>query len=130
MAASERLEQAGNQQYQTNHMNAIFRQGFSFSGFERDLVALNLGGKKFLNVSGVSGADSVTDGRGAVFADFDNDGDMDIFLTTLQRQAHLLFRNNVGQDNNFIRIELQGTAGGLLHRRCRSAPGVRAGGAA
>jgi thiol-disulfide isomerase/thioredoxin len=86
----------------------MFGQGFSFSGYERDPLYLNLGGKKFTDISGVSGIDSITDGRAGVFADFDNDGDLDVFSTTIQNQAHLLFRNNVGQDNNFLRIGLQG----------------------
>ena len=106
------MQKAGNERYQENHMSAIFQQGFSFSGFERDFLGLNLGGKKYLDISGVSGVDSISDGRGAVFADFDNDGDMDIFLTTLQRRAHFLFRNNVGQENHFIRICLDGTKSG------------------
>lgn len=89
----------------------IFDQGFSFSGYERDGVYLSLGNKKFLDVSGVTGLDSITDGRGAVFADFDNDGDLDVFLTTIQGQAHLLFRNNVGQGNHFLRVALEGGAG-------------------
>lgn len=88
----------------------MFGQGFSFSGYERDPLYLNLGGKKFTDISGISGIDSITDGRAGVFADFDNDGDLDVFSTTIQNQAHLLFRNNVGQDNNFLRIELEGTA--------------------
>jgi len=86
----------------------IFDQGFSFSGYERDALFLNLNGKKFLDISGVSGIDSITDGRAAVFADFDNDGDYDVFLTTIQGQSHLLFRNNVGQDNHWLRIVLEG----------------------
>ncbi len=86
----------------------MFGQGFSFSGYERDPLYLNLGGKKFTDISGVSGIDSITDGRAGVFADFDNDGDLDVFSTTIQNQAHLLFRNNVGQDNNFLRISLEG----------------------
>lgn len=86
----------------------MFDQGFSFSGYERDPLYLNLGGKKFTDISGVSGIDSITDGRAGVFADFDNDGDLDVFLTTIQNQAHLLFRNNVGQDNNFLKIVLEG----------------------
>ena len=83
-------------------------EGFSFSGFERDALLFNLGRKKFLDISGVSGIDSISDGRAAVYADFDNDGDLDVFLTTLQGEGHLLFRNNVGQDNNFVRIQLEG----------------------
>ncbi len=86
----------------------MFGQGFSFSGYERDPLYLNLGTKKFVDISGVSGIDSITDGRAGVFADFDNDGDLDVFSTTIQNQAHLLFRNNVGQDNNFLRIALEG----------------------
>ena len=87
----------------------MFGQGFSFSGYERDPLYLNLGGKKFTDISGVSGIDSITDGRAGVFADFDNDGDLDVFSTTIQNQAHLLFRNNVGQDNNFLRVRLEGS---------------------
>lgn len=83
-------------------------QGFSFSGYERDPLYLNLGTKKFTDISGVSGIDSITDGRAGVFADFDNDGDLDVFSTVIQGQAHLLFRNNVGQDSNFLRVELEG----------------------
>jgi len=86
----------------------MFGQGFSFSGYERDPLYLNLGGKKFTDISGVSGIDSITDGRAGVFADFDNDGDLDVFSTTIQNQSHLLFRNNVGQDNNYLRIALEG----------------------
>jgi thiol-disulfide isomerase/thioredoxin len=87
----------------------MFGQGFSFSGYERDPLYLNLGGKKFTDISGVSGIDSITDGRAGVFADFDNDGDLDVFSTTIQNQAHLLFKNNVGQGGNFIRVILEGT---------------------
>jgi thiol-disulfide isomerase/thioredoxin len=87
----------------------MFGEGFSFSGYERDPLYLNLGTKKFMDISGVSGIDSITDGRAGVFADFDNDGDLDVFSTTIQGQAHLLFRNNVGQDGNYLRIALEGS---------------------
>ena len=86
----------------------IFQQGFSFSGYERDALFLNREGRKFMDISGVSGIDSITDGRAAVFADFDNDGDEDVFLTTIQGPGHLLFRNNVGQDNHWLRLILEG----------------------
>lgn len=86
----------------------MFGQGFSFSGYERDPLYLNLGNKKFTDISGVSGIDSITDGRAGVFADFDNDGDLDVFSTTIQNQSHLLFRNNVGQDNKYLRVILEG----------------------
>ena len=89
----------------------MFGQGFSFSGYERDPLYLNIGGKKFSDISGISGIDSITDGRAGVFADFDNDGDLDVFSTTIQHQGSLLFRNNVGQDSGYLRISLEGGAG-------------------
>ena len=86
----------------------IFKKGFSFSGYERDALFMNRDGKKFMDISGVSGIDSISDGRAAVFADFDNDGDEDVFLATIQGSGHLLFRNNIGQDNRWLRIILDG----------------------
>jgi len=92
----------------TDQTQLMFGEGFSFSGYERDPLYLNLGTKKFMDISGVSGIDSITDGRAGVFADFDNDGDLDVFSTTIQGQSHLLFRNNVGQTNNWLRVALEG----------------------
>ena len=112
VAATEEQEKAGNDQYQSKHMNAIFQEGFSFSGYERDLFSWNLDGREFLDISGVTGADSISDGRGSVYADFDNDGDLDIFLVALQGDAHHLFRNNVGSSNHFLRVTLVGGGGG------------------
>ena len=90
----------------------LLREGFSFSGYERDPFYLNLEGRTFLDVSGISGIDSITDGRASVFADFDDDGDLDVFVTTIQGPSHLLFRNDVGQDRGSIRVALTGVASG------------------
>jgi thiol-disulfide isomerase/thioredoxin len=90
----------------------LFANGFSFSGYERDLVAWNRSDGSFLDISGVSGADAVGDGRGTVFADFDNDGDLDIFTTSMHGPAHHLYRNNVGKERGSLRISLRGTKSG------------------
>ena len=92
----------------TDQDRLVFEEGFSFSGYERDPLYLNTGAKKFIDISGVSGLDSITDGRAGVFADFDNDGDTDVFMTTIQGEAHLLFRNNVGQEGRHLRVMLEG----------------------
>jgi thiol-disulfide isomerase/thioredoxin len=112
VAASEQVETAGNQEYHEDHMATVFKKGFSFSGYERDLLSISRGDGTFLNISGVSGVDSISDGRGSVMADFDNDGDLDIFLTTAQGEAHYMFRNNIGNSNQHLRVTLVGTTAG------------------
>jgi len=111
VASDAEAEEAGNDDYRVGHMAAIFQEGKSFSGYERNYLGLNLGGR-YVDISGISGIDSIADGRGAAFADFDNDGDLDIFQVNLQGNAHQLFRNNIGQTGNFVRIVLEGTASG------------------
>ena len=71
-------EQAGSQTYQSEHMGMIFQDGFSFSGFERDVLALGDGAGRFTDVSAISGLDDPNDGRAALTADFDDDGDLDL----------------------------------------------------
>lgn len=103
-------EKQGQGALRSDQNQLMFGEGFSFSGYERDPLYLNTGAKKFVDISGVSGIDSITDGRAGVFADFDNDGDTDVFMTVIQGQSHHLFRNNVGQDNHYLRVVLEGTA--------------------
>jgi len=114
VAAEEQREEAGSQGYQDNHFGKILKEGFSFSGFERDHLWWNDGGERFVDLAGISGLDSPTDGRGALYADLDNDGDLDIFRTSFQGRSHLLYRNNVGAANSFLRIDLVGIASGRV----------------
>ena len=93
-------------------LKPLVQGGFSLGGYERDVLFLNLGTKRYLDISGISGIDSITDGRAAIYADFDNDGDLDVFLTTIQGPSHLLFRNNVGQNSSWIRVSLRGSRSG------------------
>jgi thiol-disulfide isomerase/thioredoxin len=106
------MEEAGNSDYQDHHMSEIFEKGMSFSGYERNGLFMSRGDGTYFDISGVSGLDSITDGRGCSFADFDNDGDSDVIITPVQELARLLFKNNVGQDNGFIRVKLTGTRSG------------------
>ena len=46
-------------------------------------------------------------GRGAAYADFDGDGDVDLVLTALNGPARLL-RNDGGNRNNWLRVRLTG----------------------
>src|SRR5262249_15813153 len=47
-------------------------------------------------------------GRGAAYADYDNDGDLDLLLTTNQGTAYLL-RNDTPRTGHFLRVVTQGT---------------------
>jgi hypothetical protein len=48
--------------------------------------------------------------RGAAFADFDDDGDLDVFVTALNDPC-ALFRNDGGNRNNFLVLRLVGKGG-------------------
>ena len=60
--------------------------------------------------------------RGAAFADFDNDGDMDVFVTALN-DAPALLRNDVGNRNAFLVLRLVGK--GKLRDACGARVTVR-----
>jgi hypothetical protein len=47
-------------------------------------------------------------GRGTCIGDYDNDGDMDVFIVNLNDHSKFL-RNNKGNQNNWILIDLEGT---------------------
>jgi len=48
--------------------------------------------------------------RGAVFGDYDDDGDVDIFMTSLNGKP-MMMRNDGGNRNAFLRFRLQGKGG-------------------
>nr|WP_297789755.1 VCBS repeat-containing protein [uncultured Allomuricauda sp.] len=69
----------------------------------------NENGKGFKKVSKAWGLDEKSVSNAAVYADFDNDGDLDLLVSDLNAPLKL-YRNN-GQhlsDNNFIKIKLKG----------------------
>jgi thiol-disulfide isomerase/thioredoxin len=96
------------------HSGQMFADGLSFSGFERNKVFIGRGDGSFADLSNLSGADTPRDSRGAVWADFDDDGDADIFVHNLQRERHDLYRNDIhtpGSDEaGFLKVRLRATA--------------------
>jgi hypothetical protein len=70
----------------------------------------NLGGKKFENVSTKYGTalQQRVVARGAAYGDFDNDGDLDLLITTNNGPARLL-RNDGGNRNHMLRVKAIGT---------------------
>ncbi len=76
---------------------------------EPPLLFRNQGQKKFENASDAVGAQFMRPivARGAAYADYDKDGDLDVLLTTNHGPAYL-YRNDGGNKNNFICIRTRG----------------------
>jgi hypothetical protein len=88
----------------------IFHGGLTNMVPEEHSVFLNLGGEKFQDVSETAGPvlDVKTVARGGCFADYDNDGKVDVFLVNLGSPATLL--HNVTQtSNHWLMVKLEGT---------------------
>jgi hypothetical protein len=77
---------------------------------EPPLLFRNLGAKKFENVSAKVGEQFSKPlvARGAIYGDYDRDGDLDVLLTSNGGPAHL-FRNDGGNRNHWISIRTAGT---------------------
>ncbi len=82
--------------------------GRSFSGNERNCFFINLGNGKFADISGLSGLDFPDDGRAISVTDWDNDGDLDLWITNRNAPRLRLMRNDTKEDNPFISILLKG----------------------
>jgi len=69
----------------------------------------NLGGGKFQEVTPLSGAAFAAPkvARGAAYADLDNDGSLDVLMTTNGGRAYLF--HNEGGDGHSLRVKLAGT---------------------
>lgn len=84
----------------------------SLSGNERNRLFLNSAGN-FADVTLVSGADDIADGRSFAIVDFDQDGWQDIALMSLNNPKFKLYRNQMQElypGNCSLRFRLRGSA--------------------
>jgi len=90
---------------------SIVAQGHNLSAFERNRVYFNVagpgGGRDFLDVSHLSGADSDGDGRCVVAADFRNNGKQDLVVRQVGGGALLFYENNL-PTGNYLKVSLRG----------------------
>jgi hypothetical protein len=78
----------------------------------------NIGNGSFSDITGVIGGGAF-DGRGVAFADFDNDGDLDLVVTADAGEPNRLWRNDSVTGHHWLGVHLRGT------RSNRSAIGAR-----
>ena len=68
----------------------------SFSGHETNSLFINDKGRAYADWSALSGVDSISDGRGFAYLDYDRDGWVDIALVNSNAPQLELFRNRLG----------------------------------
>ncbi len=83
----------------------------STSYLARNLVLMNTGDGKFVDVSDQCGDGLAVklSSRGAAFDDLDNDGDVDVVILNSRREPTVLRNDSVGK-NHWIQIRLRGTS--------------------
>lgn len=80
----------------------------SFSGGERHSAFLNLEGKRFADISAVTGFDFAEDGRALVTDDWDFDGDLDVWVTARTAPRVRLLENGSENAGGFLFVRLHG----------------------
>jgi hypothetical protein len=93
------------------HIDATVRNLGSNAGHAQPpQIFLNEGAGRFRDVAAEVGGgfSSPKIGRGLAFGDFDNDGDVDLLVTTNEGPA-VLYRNDVAGGNRALRLQLTGT---------------------
>lgn len=92
----------------------IAAKGKSLSGYERNRIYLNAGGREFFEVSGLtSGADSEGDGRAVVACDVTGDGMQDLFVRQAGGGVLLLYENRFPKAH-WLEVSLRGKTSNTL----------------
>ena len=97
-------------------MSDLLFSGKSLSGRERNSLFLNVGNRrdgmpgKFANASFLSGFGLDDDTRGVAMVDWDQDGDLDVWLTNRTAPRLRLLRNDLSpQGAGSLQVRLEGT---------------------
>jgi hypothetical protein len=86
----------------------VIEQGLSWSGREKDHLFLNLGDGTFAELSALSAADDLGDGRGLAVIDWDDDGKLDVFLKNRTAPRVAFYRNRMASAGHHVAFELRG----------------------
>lgn len=92
-----------------NDLLSLVRSGFSMFGNQRNRCYLSIGRLGFANFSGASGLDFDEDARAVATTDWDNDGDVDVVMTSRTGPQLRIFSNVNDSVNRFLHFDLVGT---------------------
>ena len=112
-------------------VSALARRGVGWGGGVRPSCYLNLRDGSFAEGSSACGLDVPADGRAVVSVDWDDDGDLDLWLRNRSGPQLRFLQNNGGPPSHWITLALEGatanrdavgasveiTAGGMRQRR-------------
>ena len=90
-------------------LHAWVRQGRSFSGRERNCCFLNTRGPRFADISAVSGVDFADDARCIGVTDWDQDGDLDLWIANRSSPQVRFLRNDNSARHHYVSLRLRGT---------------------
>ena len=91
----------------------MMSEGRSFSARERNVCLLNAAGgpgegRRFADISALTGLDYKDDGRAVALVDWDHDGDQDLWISNRNAPRLRLMRNDIPGTNHFLALSLQG----------------------
>ena len=89
-------------------LTQMMYQGRSFSGKERNSAFLNMRDGRFATISAVSGLDFPDDGRAIALTDWDQDGDVDMWISNRNAPRLRLMRNETPGWNRYLSLRLVG----------------------
>ena len=84
------------------------QQGNSFSGRERNCCFLNTRGDAFADVSAALGLNHIDDGRAIATVDWDQDGDLDLWLANRTGPRVRFLRNDLPRSSHYVSLKLIG----------------------
>ena len=91
----------------SRQLQLMVRSGLSFSGNESHVIFQNEKGKGFKDVSSISGLDLKDDGRAVCFSDWDQDGDLDVWISN-RNGPQIRYLENNNNTNNYLSLKLIG----------------------
>jgi len=95
----------------------IVGKGHNLSAYERKRTFVNVpdphGGRNFLDISFLTGADGDGDGRCVVAGDFRNIGKLDLILRQTSGGPFILYQNDFPQ-KNYLKVSLRGSKSNRL----------------